>query len=68
MLKHDLTKTTHGNMVSEPKHSIRIEQHLRTPFRRPGLYHIFIRLGLAPPMPPSLHGPHACTYVGTLPR
>jgi hypothetical protein len=34
----------------------------------PGLDQIFIRLGSAPPMPPSLPGLHAHTCVGTLPR
>ena len=37
-----------------------------------GLYirldHIFIWLGLAPPMPPSLHNLPTHTYVGTLRR
>ena len=34
----------------------------------PGLDHIFIRLGPAPPTPPSLSSLPTCTCVGTLPR
>ena len=34
----------------------------------PRLDHIFFQLGPTPPMPPSLHGLPAHTYVGTLPR
>jgi hypothetical protein len=37
-------------------------------FRRPGLDHIFIRLGLASSTPPSLSGLHAHTCVGALLR
>ena len=34
----------------------------------PGLDHIFIQLGHAPPTPPSLHGLLVYTCVGTLPH
>ena len=37
-------------------------------FARAGLNHICVRLGLAPPTPPSWHGLPARTCVGTPPR
>ena len=40
----------------------------RTLWFMPGLDHIFIQLGPAPPTPPSLPGLHARTCVGTLPH